>query len=540
MGNRRDVRVRHFQPLKSAKRLLRPRPGHGLASRRLHAGRQQHVGTVAIEVEPRRDVLPRHARREGAEGLAALDLEVERLLHGRRAGVGQDGAVAEGAWAELHPALEPAHHLARDQRRDRGLHQLVVREHLVACAGRIQRTADLVRFEAGTEQGSPHGVSARFALQAPVLARTARNPRFPEHFVARRQRGAERAPGVARRGLDPHVVEPAIPQDLAVGYTVERDAAGQTQARDAGLLAQRAGQPQHRFLDHRLRRGGHVHVPLRQRLVRLARGATEQCIEPGVGHGEAGAVIEMVEIEAERAVRFQVDQVVENGLGVSRLAVGRQAHQLVLAGIHLEAGVVGKRRVEQPQGVGEVDLPRHLQRVAVADGHGSGGPFADPVHGENHRIAEGRRVERARRVRLVVLGEQQPRVPIQLRGQDAQLAAQQGFLEQLLLDPDRDRRRKGAEPARRERHRGLEQTFELQEGLVVEGDPIDLPEPDAARLQAPRHGMGGIVRVVLLARKALLLRSRDDPSVLDEGGGAVVIERRESEDAHCSETQKIV
>jgi hypothetical protein len=44
--------------------------------------------------------------------------------------------------------------------------------------------------------------------------------------------------------------------------------------------------------------------------------------------------------------------------------------------------------------------------------------------------------------------------------------------------------------------------------------------------------MLGEIRVVLLAREPLLLSGRHDPAVLDDGGGAVVIEGRNPEDAH--------
>ena len=39
-------------------------------------------------------------------------------------------------------------------------------------------------------------------------------------------------------------------------------------------------------------------------------------------------------------------------------------------------------------------------------------------------------------------------------------------------------------------------------------------------------------RVVLAAREALLLRRGDDAPVLEQRGGAVVVERRDAEDAH--------
>ena len=73
---------------------------------------QQHVGTVALELEPIRHVFAQHAGREGAEGFAMLHFQVERPLHGGGAGVGQDGAIAERTRPELHPALKPANRVA--------------------------------------------------------------------------------------------------------------------------------------------------------------------------------------------------------------------------------------------------------------------------------------------------------------------------------------------------------------------------------------------------------------------------------------------
>ena len=350
--------------------------------------------------------------------------------------------------------------------------------------------------------------------------------------MTRRQCGTQCAAGVTRRGLDPDVVEPTVPQDLAVGDAVQRDPACQTQVGDAGLRPERAGQPQHRFLNHGLHRGGQIHVPLRQRLNGRARRAAEQRLEPAVGHREAGTVVEIVEVKAERAVRLQVDHVVEDGAHVLRLAVGREAHHLVFAGIDFETGVEGERRIEQPQGVRKIDLPRHLQVVAVTDPYGGGGPLADPVHGQDHRVPKGRRVERARRVRLMVLGKQQFGVPIHVRGEASQFPAQQVLLKQLLLDPNRYRHGEGTEAPRRECHVGFEEPFELEERLVVEGNPVNVVECDAGFIETPSDGVGGIARVVFLAREAFLLRRGHDAPVLHQGRGAVVVERREAEDTH--------
>ena len=87
--------------------------------RRLHVGDQQHVGAVAVELEPLVDVLAQHRRRERPERLAELDLQVHHRLHLRRPRVADDRAAAERARAELHPALKQADDLfLRHQRGD--------------------------------------------------------------------------------------------------------------------------------------------------------------------------------------------------------------------------------------------------------------------------------------------------------------------------------------------------------------------------------------------------------------------------------------
>ena len=119
-----------------------------------------------------------------------------------------------------------------------------------------------------------------------------------------RQRGAERAAGIARGRLHPDVLERAVAQDLAVGDAVERDAAGEAEVVEAVFARQRARKPQHHLLGHRLDRGGDVHVERREQFLgRVAHRRAEQVGEFPIGHGQAGAIIEIVEVEPEGAVR---------------------------------------------------------------------------------------------------------------------------------------------------------------------------------------------------------------------------------------------
>ena len=164
-----------------------------------------------------------------------------------------------------------------------------VRAISASSSSRVKRAPAAVRrpalsssSKAGPEIGAVHAVEPVVDL-APVA--------FVD--VIRRERGAERAAGIARGRLDPDALEFAVAQHLAVGHAVERHAAGEAQILRAGLACERARQAQHDFLRDRLDRGGEIHVALGQQLVGLARRRAEQAIELVVRHAQAGAIVEI-------------------------------------------------------------------------------------------------------------------------------------------------------------------------------------------------------------------------------------------------------
>lgn len=99
------------------------------------------------------------------------------------------------------------------------------------------------------------------------------------------------------------------------------------------------------------------------------------------------------------------------------------------------------------------------------------------------------------------------------------------FLEELVLDPQRHGHAERGEALRRGREVGFEQALELQKRLVVEDDFVDTAEIAAGRVQAIVDRIFREGGVMLLAREAFFLRSRNDAAVLDEGGRTVVIKR---------------
>ena len=129
-------------------------------------------------------------------------------------------------------------------------------------------------------------------------------------------------------------------------------------------------------------------MALGQQFVRLTRGAAEKGVELFVGHPQPGAVVEIGLIEPESPVVLQVHDVVEDQIGILGLAIGRQPHDLVLARIDLEAGVIGEGGIEEAQGMGKMDFLGHFETVSRPLADRRGRPFADPVHGQHHRFLE--------------------------------------------------------------------------------------------------------------------------------------------------------
>src|SRR5262249_61062226 len=118
-----------------------------------------------------------------------------------------------------------------------------------------------------------------------------------------------------------------------------------------------------------------------------ARRRAEKAVKFVVGHGQASAIIEIVHVEAEGAVRLEVEEMIEEEVDVLGLAVGSKAHHLVLARVHLEAEMIGQRGIEKPERMGEMQLLENLQMIAAAETGGRRGPLPQPLLGQNGWLA---------------------------------------------------------------------------------------------------------------------------------------------------------
>ena len=343
------------------------------------------------------------------------------------------------------------------------------------------------------------------------------------------ERGAERPARIARRRLNPNLLEEIRAQQLSVRDAVERDAAGKAEPFLRSLLRDTARERDNNILAYALDRGGEVHFLLRQQFFRFARRSAKQRVEPRIGHRQAGAIVEIVHVEVERAVVSDVDQVVSDDAGIFGLAVGREAHHLVFARVDLEPGVVGEGRVQQPERMREVNFLCDRERIAGSRRKRRRRPFADAVHRQDRRVLVGRGKKRRRRVTDVMLGEQDfSRLDLHAVEYVGQRVADQRFLKQLVLDPHRHRRRETLEAPRRKGEIGLENALEFRKRLVIENKEVDVLGREAPLGETEPDRVYGKARVGLEAGEAFLLRRGDDVAVHDQAGRGIVIVGRDA------------
>src|SRR5437867_8360014 len=100
---------------------------------------------------------------------------------------------------------------------------------------------------------------------------------------------------------------------------------------------------------------------------------------------------------------------------------------------------------------------------------------------------------------------------------------------QLFFQPDGDRLGEGEHAAGKRRQVSREEALELQERFVVEAHVVQVGDLHSTFEQAVADGLGGKVRVVLLASEAFLRGGRDDSAVLDQAGGRVMVETGDPE-----------
>ena len=132
---------------------------------------------------------------------------------------------------------------------------------------------------------------------------------------------------------------------------------------------------------------------------------------------------------------------------------------------------------------------------------------------------------------LMVIGEQELTAHVDVQSELPDLGRQQRLLKQLFFDPQGDRHAERRVPSGSERQIGFQQSLEFDERLLVEDNVVEIAAGDTAFIEAVRDRVSRESWVVLLARKPLLLRGRNDRPVVEETRGTVMVEGRNSENA---------
>src|SRR5439155_253323 len=137
--------------------------------------------------------------------------------------------------------------------------------------------------------------------------------------------------------------------------------ASKAQMLHAGLVVRKLRHLEHHLLGDVLDGSRQIHLALRQRALRLTRPATEEAVEAVPGHPQPVRVLEVLHVHPQASVVADLDEVIFNRRDVSRLAVRREAHHLVLARIHAKTAKICERGIQQAERVRESLLAQQLE-----------------------------------------------------------------------------------------------------------------------------------------------------------------------------------
>ena len=319
---------------------------------------------------------------EGPELLPFLHGKVHAVPHVRAAGVGKNGAVAEGPGAELHAPLEPAHDLSRFEEAYGAIKEIgwafpaqvlgMGRECDINIPGRIGRTE--------VESGYPPGLHGDSASALGDQSST---------------KGRAWIPG---GGLH----EQAVKQSTAIQHAVQAAVQGHT-AREAKVaravdFLDGPQEAQNGALQGRLKPSGDGDVAGFDGVPRLSGGTQP----PAPAQGAAGWVLQQGR-DGEVVFPQPLDLPFEEGQVGVVLPVGRQAHDLVFILDGFEAQEVGAEGIEQAQGAGGRQGEEGFQIWTLTEVEAERGGLAVAVHHQHEAPVEPREVVGAGGVGQVVV-----------------------------------------------------------------------------------------------------------------------------------------
>ena len=230
-----------------------------------HVGDQQHIRAVRVELEPVGDVLAQHRGREGPEASRYFTLRLSVFcMVGERGSPRIERAPSARGPNSMRPWNQPTA-LPVGQRVRAVSRSARRRQHVeIARRPRCSRASMSACAIGGPEIGAVHARRVRRA----ACARLSPNDDDRPASAAPSAPPASPAAGwiQMRSKLPSRRILPLATQLSATPPARQRFSAP-VSARE------RARQPQHDLLGHRLDRGGEIHVPLREQLLRAGAAA---------------------------------------------------------------------------------------------------------------------------------------------------------------------------------------------------------------------------------------------------------------------------
>ena len=215
-----------------------------------------------------------------------------------------------------------------------------------------------------------------------------------------------------------------------------------------------------------------------------------------------------------------------HGVHECRLAIGREAHDLVFVAVMRKAQILRQRLIEDAERMREIHASVDGDGLASADPPRSAGEVAEAVDRDDDGFGERRNMEGRGKMREMMLD------PVHLA---MKALSREARCQQLLDAPARS---PVPEPVENEREVGTvgrhigQLPEQIGPAVLIDGDVPHIGEPDARFAQTIGDRLRREAGPMLDAAESLLLRRRNEHAVAHERGRGIAVECVEAENDH--------
>src|SRR5918993_5045301 len=177
------------------------------------------------------------------------------------------------------------------------------------------------------------------------------------------------------------------------------------------------------------------------------------------------------------------------------------------------------------------NVPERSQSIAFAKPSRRGRPLSDTIHAQHCSLVVRGREEGGCGMGFVMFPEKKLwQLPfVEARRASQNFLPKEVSQQELFFQPHGHGGKKRLETARGKTDVGFEEPLEFDKRLVIEHNVCEILDSDPSFVQTILNGMTWKTWVMLLSRKALFLRRRNDLAILHKTGGAVMVVRGNTE-----------